>query len=385
MEKITKDILQHLLSDELRGPHVSLYMPAVQAGQQTQQNPIHFKNAVREAESKLRERGMNVHEAETFLRTAMRSFDDVDFWQHQNAGLAVFIAEGQCYEFRLPIEFQPLVVVHNRFYIKPLLPAIADGERFYILALSKNRVRLFDCDSRHAHEIDMQDVPTSLADALGYELTKPDLSFHGAAGVSNPAERRPDRKGQVASAYEEDDKIEVHQFFKRLNPRLRRYLQNGAPLVVAGVEYLLGIYQQESDYEPIAGTIPGNFDVERPQTIHEQAWPIVEPYFAQARQDALTRFAELSGTGRAAIGLKEVTVAAIEGRIDTLFVARDAQRWGKVDAENRQVQIHEQPKPGDEELLDLVAANTLLKDGRVFVLAPEQIPGGQPQAAILRY
>lgn len=48
METITKEILQHLLSDEIKGPHVSIYIPTVQAGQQTQQDPIRFKNTVRE-------------------------------------------------------------------------------------------------------------------------------------------------------------------------------------------------------------------------------------------------------------------------------------------------------------------------------------------------
>lgn len=383
MDTITRNTLQDLLTDEPEGLHVSIYMPAIVAGQQTQQNPIRFKNLVREAESKLRERGMNEHEAEVFLRAAIRLLDDIDFWQHQNTGLAVFVAEDQCYEFRLPIAFQALMVVLGRFYIKPLLPALAAGERFRILALSQNRVRLLECDHHRAREVELENVPRSLADALGHELTSEHLDSHSGHRGGTGAAKCPIYNAQGAG--EDDVKPEIRQFFKQLNCALKDYLRPEQPLVLAGVEYLLSIYEQETDFKPIARTITGNFDVEQPETLRARAWEIVEPYFTQARRDAFARYDELSGTGRAANGLGEITLAAIDGRIDTLFVARDTQRWGRLDAQSRKVRVHEQAELADEELLDLTAANTLLKDGQVFVLPAEQIPGGQPQAAILRY
>jgi hypothetical protein len=360
-------------------------MPTVIAGQQTQQNPIRFKNLVREAEGRLRERGMNEHDAESFLQAAVRSLDNMDFWQHQSAGLVVFIAENQCHEYRLPIEFHEQVVVQDRFYIKPLLPALTEGERYYILALSQNHVRLFDCDRHSAREVELKNTPQSLVDALGHELTSPGMAYQSATRPSRENAGPPDHRGQVASADEEDFKAEIQQFFRELNRGLKDQLRAGQPLVLAGVEYLLPIFRLENKHEPIIGEITGNFDIERPETLQERAWEIIEPYFTQARQNALDRYAELSGTSRAANGLEEITLAAIEGRVDTLFIARDAQRWGKFDAQLHAVRVHEQPETADEELLDLAAANTFLKDGQVFVLPTEQIPGGKSQAAILRY
>lgn len=383
MEMITRHGVEGLLNNGSEGPHVSIFMPAMRAGQQTQQNPIRFKNLVRTAQARLHERGMKEHEAEVLLRPALRLIDDNEFWQHQNVGLAMFIAQDTCKDYRLPIEFQALTVVQDRFYIKPLLSALTEGECFYVLAVSQNHVRLFACGRDSAREVELNDIPHSLADALGHELTHQDLAFHGATGAG--AGERPSHKGQVASGPDDDFKAEIQQFFKRLNRGLKDYLAAGRPLVLAGVEYLLPIYRQATNYEPIVGSITGNFDVERPQTIHEQAWPIVEPYFMQVRDDTLARYRELAGTGRAVNRLAEVVMAAIEGRVDTLFVARDAECWGRFDAEMRQVQVHEKPQIGDEELLDLAVANTFLKDGQVFMLTPEQVPGGQAQAAILRY
>lgn len=383
METISRQALQNLISDSAKSPCVSIFMPAVQAGAQTQQNPIRFKNLVREAKERLCERGMNEHEAEKFLQPAARMIDDNEFWRHQSAGLAVFVAEHAFHNYRLPIEFQELAVVQERFHIKPLLPALTEGERFHILALSQNRVRLFDCSRRSASEVDLENVPRSLADALGHELTHQDLSFHGATGAGNGG--RPSHKGQVASAAEDDTKTEIHQFFKRLDPGLKHYLQDRRPLVLAGVEYLLAIYRQESDYKPIIGSINGNFDEERPQTLCEKAGDVVEPYFSQARQDALARYGDLSDTGRAVDRLEEIVLAANEGRIDTLFIASGIQRWGRFDAANRRVRVHDAPQSGDEDLLDLAAAHTLMQSGQVFMPAQEEVPNEQPQAAILRY
>jgi hypothetical protein len=56
-----------------------MYMPAVRAGQERLQNPIRFKNLIREAEGCLREQGMSAHQAKVFLRPALRILDDSDF------------------------------------------------------------------------------------------------------------------------------------------------------------------------------------------------------------------------------------------------------------------------------------------------------------------
>lgn len=326
---------------------------------------------------------MNEHEAEVFLQPAARLIDDTVFWQHQDAGLAVLVAEDVFHDCRLPIQFQELAVVQERFYIRPLLPALTEGENFYVLALSQNRVRLFECGRHSAREVDLKGVPRSLADALGHELTHHDMSFHGATGAGGGG--RPSHKGQVASAPDDDVKTEIRQFFKLLNPSLKPYLRGGYPLVLAGVEYLLAIYRDESEYSPIVGGISGDFDEERTQTLHDQAWAIVEPYFARTREDALSRYGELSDTRRAVNGIGEIVIAASEGRIDTLFIARDTQCWGSFDAAARDVRVREEPQVGDEDLFDLAAAHTLLQSGQVFVLSPDEMADGRSQTAILRY
>ena len=49
-------------------------------------------------------------------------------------------------------------------------------------------------------------------------------------------------------------------------------------------------------------------------------------------------------------------------------------------------EVHfEQVAAGDEDLLDLAAIQTLLHDGPVYAVEPEQVPGDGPLAALFRY
>lgn len=68
-----------------------------------------------------------------------------------------------------------------------------------------------------------------------------------------------------------------------------------------------------------------------------------------------------------------------------LFVGVGVQVWGRFDPDKDRVDVHESPEPGDQDLLDLSAIQTLIKGGAVFALTPQEVPDQAPLAAILRY
>ncbi|MDQ4146837.1 MAG: hypothetical protein M3120_03965 [Pseudomonadota bacterium] len=378
----SKQDLQSLLENRSAGPRVSIYMPTVQAGSQTLQNPIRFKNLLRQAEDLLRERGIKAREIKRLLERAGSMTDDQAFWQHQDVALAVFIAQDAYYAYRLPIQVEELALVQDRFYIRPLLQALSENEQFYVLTLSQNRVRLFECNRYNAHEVELEGLPRSLADALGNDLTKQHLKYHTASKKGSAPWNTPN----IHDAANKDDvKADVRKFFGRLNEGINDFIQNNAPLVLAGVDYLLPIYREETNYSPIVGGIEGNFDQAKAQDLHTEAWKIVEPFFAKSRLDALAQYESLTGTGRAVNALEEIVTAAVEGRVDTLLVARTQQKWGKLNAAERWVSVHDEPVAGDEELLDLAAAYTYQRGGRVFIVESEQVPDRSCAAAVLRY
>jgi hypothetical protein len=112
----------------------------------------------------------------------------------------------------------------------------------------------------------------------------------------------------------------------------------------------------------------------------------VEPVFTQSRDGAARRYRAAAGRGQGAVsGAVEALQAALDGRIDTLFVPAGQQQWGTADPQTHDVAVHSGRRPGDEDLLDRAAVQTLLTSGTVYVVAPEEIPGPGPVAALLRY
>ncbi len=101
MDKITREELKEL-SAHSRELCVSLFMPAFRAGRETEQNPIRFKNLLKEAENRLSASGARPPEIQELLKPARSLVDDPLFWQHQGDGLAVFLSADYFKKYRLP-------------------------------------------------------------------------------------------------------------------------------------------------------------------------------------------------------------------------------------------------------------------------------------------
>lgn len=390
MSTWTKETLQELVAATQK-PRLSLFMPTIRAGAQTQQNPIRFKNLMREAEEQLRSHGLSAADTQRLLEPLQELHDDDLFWQQQRDGLAVFRSYDLLQVHRVQLNLDELVVVGDRFHTKPLLPLLVEDGEFYVLALSRNAVRLLKGTRDSVDEVDLQDVPRSLAEALQYDDFEKQLQWHtgtggqGARGTATNDTRAAMFHGQGAN--KDAEKSNLMRYFKEIDKGLVDLLADRrTPLVLAGVDYLLPMYRDQSNYRSIVEEgVTGNPDTLRPDELHAEAWKVVEPIFASARAEAVRQFMDLSNTDRAATDLRTILPAAAYGRVDRLFVALNEQRWGRFNPETNEVVIHDRWEPGDEDLIDLAALHTLLNSGTVFAVERDQVPGGKLLAAIMRY
>ena len=228
---------------------VSIYMPTYKMSTETLQNPIRFKNLIREAEEKLIETGLRGQEAKDLLLPA-HELDEYDFWQHQSDGLAIFISNNFFSYYTVPIDFQELVVVTDRFHIKPLISLLTGDGQFYILALSQNLVRLFQGTRYSVNQIELEDLPTSIAEALKYDDPEKSLQFHTGTPQGGSGGRAAIFHGQGAG--NDDAKDNILRYFRKVNDGLQQLLKNQkCPLVLVGVDYLLPIYKQANSYSDL--------------------------------------------------------------------------------------------------------------------------------------
>jgi hypothetical protein len=383
MDTFNSDDLKTLIEAQA-GNCVSIYMPTHRTAADIQKDRIRFKNLVRESAETLVHMGVRNADAQTFIGPLQELLDDRAFWEHRSDGLAVFISDRLFRCYRLPVDFEQLLVAAGRFHTKPLLPLLAGDTHFYVLAISQNQVRLLECSRYSAKELDLGPVPKSLAQTLRYDDPEKQLQFH--TGTSTRTGTRPALfHGHGVGV--DDRKSDLLRYFRGIDKGLRKLLQGKeAPLVLAGVDYLFPIYREASSYGNLCEDgIAGNPESMSVDALHREAWPIVEPYFRQAELDAVGRYNGLHGQDRVTNDLEEAIRAAYHGRVELLFVAVGVQQWGVFDPKSNVIEIRENPEPDDIDLLDFAAVQALTKGGTVFAMPPEKVPDRALLAALMRY
>jgi hypothetical protein len=371
-----------MLTEEMNGPCVSILMPTQRTN--AEQNRIRFKNLYRKAENMLAAMETGDVEVEKGMESAGGLLENHDFWQHQSDGFALFCADDSFQTYRLPIAFEELAVVTDHFHIKPLVPLVTSDARFYILAASQSRVRLFHCTRQAIREMELEAMPKNLSEALKYDDHEKQLQFHTGAGGTGG--RRP-AVFHGHGVGTDDAKDRILRYFREIDRSLSDVMRDEkSPLVLAGVDYLLPIYREANSYPHLlVEGISGNPDEMEEKDLRDKAWDLIEPLVKEAQADAARRYHDLVGTGKTSRDLENIIVAAGDGRVELLFLAEDAQQWGRFDSEKGGMEVHRAQKPGDADLLNLAAVETLRKGGGVYVLAQGKVPDDAVAAALLRY
>ena len=96
--------------------------------------------------------------------------------------------------------------------------------------------------------------------------------------------------------------------------------------------------------------------------MQQAAIKIVKRTFTPLLSKAVRDMKEQRGTNRVVTGTEAVLQAAYEGRVASLFVRGDAEERGAWDEATLQV------KPGDEDLCELAALQTLSYKGHAFAI-----------------
>ncbi len=378
MNVFTRNELKTLM-EKSKGPCVSIFMPTLRGGAQSQQNPIRFKNLLREAEERLVAAGLRSSEAKELLEPAQKLLLDGPFWR-QSDGIALFLSPKSYRYYRLPFDFEELLVVGDRFNVKPLLRLPATAVRFYILALSQNKVRLFEGANQRINEIDLEleGIPQSLAEVLKYEDVE--KQRHAHSGVPGTAIFH----GHTIA---DDAKMNILRYFQQIDRGLKDLLRDRqVPLLLAGVSYFFSIYREANSYPYLVQEgIEGNPDRMEVEDLYERAWAIVKPHFFKAQQEAVDLYRQLAGTGRTSNDVEEIVRAAYYGRIDILFVAAGQHFWGTFDPVSNEVRMHTGSDHGSDDLLDLAAVHTILNGGVVYAVEPDRMPDNRALAAVFRY
>lgn len=369
-------------------PCVSLFMPTHRFGNATRQDPIRFKNKLRETETLLTETGLRRPEVAALLEPAWTLASDDLFWMHQGDGLALFAAPDLFRCYRVPMALKPLLAVSWRPHIKPLLPLLSRESRFFVLAVSQTQVRLFEATADGVRPLDLGAAPADLEEALQLDVIEEQRQFHSIPEQGGPGTKAiAHGHGAGTSAAK---KKRAADFLRQVARGVEAVLegQQRTPLIFAGVESLFSLYRSVSHHphlfdQPVAG----NPDELTPEDLQQEAWALLEPGFEASHREATERFLELAGTGLTSTNVETVLRAAHEGSVDTLLVSGDDELWGRFDPKSRAVHLGRSSRKdaSEEDLLDRAALDAMRTGAAVFVVGRGEVPERAPLAAILRY
>ncbi len=365
-------------------PCLSLYQPTHRHHPQNQQDPIRFGNLVKELEQSLQQK-YSADEIAQLIQPLETLAGNTEFWDHTRDGLAVFAAAGifQVYGTQRPLP--ELAVVAESFHTKPLRRLLQTADRYQVLGLTRDAIRLFEGNRDALDEIDpAPGVPRTLTDALGEELTEPHstvASYGGGAGAGGAMHHG---HGGKSPEVEIDDE----RFFRAVARAVTEHHSqpSGLPLILAALPEHQAVFRGVS-HNPalLEAGITTNPDALSEEELREQAWEVFEPQY-QARLKALKEEAAYASSKKlGSDDLTEVATAAVAGRVQTLLLEAGRRLPGRIDSKTGDVTRAKLDDPQTDDLLDDLADLVSEMGGEVVVVPSEGMTTDTGLAAIYRY
>ncbi|WKN40490.1 baeRF7 domain-containing protein [Tunicatimonas pelagia] len=372
MKTMTKEDLQ-TLADFSGINCVSIYIPTHKKGHQVNegQDAILLKNHYQQIRQQLKDKDISESEANEYLVPIKQLIDDNDFWRYQEHGLAVFLGTDYFKYLKLPYSVREFNMLSTSFHLDQIVPLLHKEHPFYILAISLNKIRLLEGDQQNIEELDIQDmVPEGMEDALSYYDFEKNLQSHSGQGDSGS----PIYHGHGGDG--DKDNVYVEEYFRRVNDALDQIIEDrNRPVVLAAVESHHPIYREANKTLKLADNgITMNPDRESAENLHQKATEALKDYFNQDKQSEMDRYTALAGSGQASYSIEEIAPAAINGRIDALFVVEGTHRWGYIDREENSVQLHESEQENGHDLVAKSAVQTILHGGNTYIVKKEDLP-----------
>ncbi|MGO1182743.1 MAG: baeRF3 domain-containing protein [Micrococcaceae bacterium] len=363
----------HITDDDLKamaaaaGPVVSLFAPTAPAHHQPQDTGTRIKSLTTTAARALVEQGTDEATAKRIVAPLEQLATDGTFLRNQSQSLAAFAADGVHFVYRLGLSLEEQVAVNDHFVLRPIAPALTSSHAFYVLGLSRNKVRLFNATEDSIHPVELGDtVPASIDEVVDPEERQKQLQHRSTGGGKAMFHGH--------GSGDEIDQIDKEKFVKAVGDGLGTLLgkARSQPMVLASVAEAHPLMKRLSAYPVLLDDfIPGNPDATNPTDLHAAAWGIVRSWFEKNDDAAFDRFAAAHGTGNGIAQPEQVREAAQQGRVDTLFINPAPEQSGA-----------DTGSGSDEGDVDRAILHTLNSSGTLVVISDGRV---EDVGALLRF
>jgi hypothetical protein len=276
----------------------------------------------------------------------------------------------------LPFTVAEKVILGRTFEIRELIYFHQLLHPYYLLAISKKRVRLFKGSGRDLQEIHNGDFPKIYVEE--YEYERPSIASSSSSGLKSF-----ERDKSVLAA------TRTKTFFRHADNALKKYVRDESRLFIAGVEDEISDFENISRHtEYIAGKINGNYDVDAVHPLAETAWKKMKEYIRVFNLKLIARLEENIGNKLAVDGINNVWHAARDGKGLILLLEKDYHKRAFIRPGQEGDLLLTPPAEKYEIIPD--AANDIVqivkeKGGDVVILENGELEKFQHIALLLRY
>jgi len=363
---------------------ISMYMPT-SGIKEVEKDQLQLKNLLKEVGDVLRQHKLSSSEVERILKPADPLVADTSMWRALEAGMAIFVYDGQLRRYNSSVKFKPSLHVDDHLHLLPLVDLVNANKDFFLLVLSVNQAKLFRGNIERLVEIDTEDfIPNDLLEAVGTDYQQKSIQYRVHKGEEGD---KGMFHGHGAGGTIEKQK-ELKVYFKEISKGLDELVgrDRGIPMILACVESHCSLFREISDYTHIMDqSISGNHENTHPQDLHAQAVEILKSLDEEKVELEKERFRELLNKGMSSDNEKEIISAAYQGKVDVLFVNKDRSLSGYYDPGSDKVKLDDHPHRASTDLLNFSAIQTVRNRGNVYLLDPNEMPESRPLLAIYRY
>lgn len=354
-----KSILDRLMEVK-EYPCISILLPTYRTAPDNQKNAIRLKNLVREAADRL-EADLGKRQSSGLIEKIQQQAEKVDISRTLD-GLAIFVNKDMALQIDIPFGVKERVIIDKTFATRDLIKVVNRGTSYFVLDLSLHRARLLSCFREHANEI-----------------------------VQNgfPMESEFDMLNLNPSDFSREKEKQIKEFFNRVDKSfISGYANQGARLVIAGVQKNLALYREIADQkELIYQQLEGNYEATSVHDLGKKAWEVVREKNRQERHAALNELQRAASARKLGSGICDVWRLASEGRVNLLVVEENYLVPAALNDQNAIVldisgwDARQIMPDAVDELAEIVVE----KGGKVVFVDDGTLGNFQKVAAVLRY
>lgn len=384
MQPFTREDLQALLSEQ-KQPCVSLYVPTRRAPAEWHQNALQFKNLLRDAEKGLQQKKEWKPAALEILKK-LGTLDTQEFWTKQRDTLAVFASPDYFRWWQFAEPMPAVAVVSDTFHTKGLVKRLQGDVRYYVLALTKENITLFEGNSDQLDVVHVPAMPRGMRD-LESKISAPMTSSRttSAPGTSSGGAAF---FGSSGVSHTNELKEETKSLFRMVDKALFPITHDQrAPLILATFDHHHGMFHEVSKNPALLDErIEGDPEKMSLDDMRRRALEILKPRREQNLKDIAAQYGAATAHHRGTNYLPNISKAAVYGRVQTLLIEDDKKIAGKLDRATGEITgMSSAPNAEGQDLLDDVSELVLAAGGHVYVLPKAMMPTDVGVAAIYRY